>query len=69
MSFTEQISNWFNYLTSLIGDYIEIMSTREDGIIAFVNHLFTRCVPYELQGFILFGLCLLFIFKTISLFK
>lgn len=69
MSLTEEVSNVFQYLTSLIGDYIEIIKDRGDGIIAFVTHLFTKCLPYELQGFIIFGLFLLLIFKAISLVK
>lgn len=69
MSYTEEISNVFKYLTSLIGDYIDIVTDRQDGIIAFVTHLFTKCLPYELQGFIIFGLFLLLIFKLISLIR
>lgn len=61
MSFVEEIINSMNQALSLIKGYRELVLEKGQGLIDFVTYLFTKCLPAEFQGFILFLLFLLLI--------
>ena len=58
MSFITEIETLFNQIGSLIGGYIELIQQKGKGLIDFVTYIFTKCIPEEFQGLILFLLIL-----------
>lgn len=58
MSFIMEIETLFNQIGSLIDGYIELIQQKGKGLIDFVTYIFTKCIPEEFQGLILFLLIL-----------
>lgn len=57
-SLVTEIKTLFEQMMSLIDGYLELILQEGKGLIDFVSYIFTKCIPVEFQGFILFLLIL-----------